>query len=439
MIAKFFQLEWDIAPGISKMFDSLDSELSVKTRNDGNSNEQKSGGNELRSISLPYKIVAAAGVNILEEISTIQKMLGVIAPIYIDKRKLFSTLFLLTDCNCSNIELTPLGDIVSCDISLSFVEYKISLGTGKGLKVLYNDVDITKDITIVECEHEMNAEDEPDEIKIKFADNNHLWDKWEPNNNDSIKVIDGIATTGKMFIQSVLPENGYMNLTGSSVPDKMRKKAKENNKSWSNVKLLQIITEIAGRNNLTVDSYDIENRNIPFVEQENKSDLEFISERCELEGLSFVIYDGKIVLYSPEKIEKTTPVKTIAVKDDANYQYDDNSMNAYGACEVDNGKISGYAAAQNKIENTFRKILKGYIDNVAEGNMYAKNILNKQNRGLKKGSFQTDIMRDLSAASVVTLNTPKASSNNGNVFYTKIRHDYVNKKTSHFFRFLEET
>ena len=43
--------------------------------------------------------------------------------------------------------------------------------------------------------------------------------------------------TGKMFIQSVLPENGYMNLTGSSVPDKMRKVAKENNKSWNNAKV----------------------------------------------------------------------------------------------------------------------------------------------------------------------------------------------------------
>ncbi len=53
-----------------------------------------------------------------------------------------------------------------------------------------------------------------------------------------------------MFIQSVLPENGYMNLTGSSVPDKMRKVAKENNKSWNNAKFLQVITEIAGRNNL---------------------------------------------------------------------------------------------------------------------------------------------------------------------------------------------
>ena len=45
-------------------------------------------------------------------------------------------------------------------------------------------------------------------------------------------------------------------------------------------------------------------------------------------------------------------------------------------------------------------------------------------------------MRDLSAASLVALNTPGATSNNGNVFYTKVRHDYVKKKTNHYFRFL---
>ncbi len=43
----------------------------------------------------------------------------------------------------------------------------------------------------------MNAEDRPDEIKIKFSDNNHLWDGWQPNNHDTIKVIDGIAKPEK--------------------------------------------------------------------------------------------------------------------------------------------------------------------------------------------------------------------------------------------------
>ena len=435
MTARFFKLEWDISPEQSKMFDSWDTELSVKTKTDGNTNKQSGGGSELRKLSLSYKIVSNAGVDILKEIETIKTALGVIAPLYIDKTRLFNTLFLLTDGQCSNIQTMPDGRILSCGINLSFVEVKTETGTG-GLKVLYNDVDITKDITVVECEHEMNAEDKPDEINIKFADNNHLWDGWKPNNNDTIQVIDGIAKTGRMFIQSVLPENGYMNLSGSSVPEKMRKVIKENNKSWTNVKFLQVLTEIAGRNNLTLENHDAANRTIPFIEQENISDLQFLSERCELEGCSFVIYDGKIVVYSPETIEKTTPVKTVTVKDDTRYHYDDNSINAYGTCEIDNGSQSGMASAGINNENVLRRILEGYIDSRAEGNLYAKNILAKANRGLKTGDFQTDIMRDLSAASIVTLKTPTAASNDGNVFYTKVRHDYVKKKTNHYFRFL---
>ena len=108
-------------------------------------------------------------------------------------------------------------------------------------------------------------------------------------------------------------------------------------------------------------------------------------------------------------------------------------INAYGSCEVDNGSVSGFASAGINNENVCRKILQGYIDNSAEGNLYAKNILAKANRALKTGNFQSDIMRDLSAASVVILKTATAASNDGNVFYTKIRHDYVKKKTNHFF------
>lgn len=436
MLAKFYKLEWDISPKYLKMFENWDSQLSLKTTKDGNSNKQTGNGSELRNLSLSYKAISSAGVNILKELETVRSMLGVIAPLQINEKRLFSTLFLLTDAQTSNFSITPNGQIVSCEISLSFVEIRVGTGTGGSLKVLYNDIDITKDITVIECEHEMNSEDKPDEIKIKFADNNHLWDGWNPNNTDTIKVIDGIAKTGKMYIQSVLPENGYMNLTGTSIPDKMRKVIKENNKSWSNVKFLQVITEIAGRNGLSLESHNVENRTIPFIEQENISDLKFLAEKCELEGCSFVVYDGKLVLYSPEAIEKSTPVKTVTIKDDTNYKYDDNSINAYGACEIDNGSMAGYASAENKNENVFRKILKGYIDNETEGNLYAKNILAKMNRSLKTGSFQTDIMRDLSAASLVALNTPGATSNNGNVFYTKVRHDYVKKKTNHYFRFL---
>lgn len=435
MIAKFYKLEWDITPEVSKMFDGYSTELAVKTKTDGNSNEQTAFGCELRNLSLPYTVAANAGVGIEEEIETIKSMLGIIAPVYIGERKLLSTMFMLTDVNCSNYQLTPDGQIISCEINLSFVEVRSGFGTGS-LRVYYNGVDITNFITVVNCEHVMNAENAPDELNIKFADDEFLWDNWNPENNDTVNVIDGIAKTGKMYVQSVLPENGYMNVTAASVPIKMHKIIKENNKSWTNAKFLQILTEIAGRNDLTIETYDIENRTIPFVEQENMSDLDFIAERCEFEGYSFVVYDEKLIIYSPEAIEKESPVKTVRVQDDDNFEYEDNSINAYGGYEVDNGSILGSASSDNGSENIGRKIIEAYIDNQAEGNLYAQNLLNKANRALKTGKFTSDIMRDLSAASVVNLQTPMASSNNGSVFYTKIRNDYVNKKTEHNFRFL---
>lgn len=435
MIAKFYKLEWEVSPNIIKNIESLDSELRIKTKTDGNSGLESNAGRELRKITLPYKVVATAGVDIRSEIETLRNIRGVIAPLFLNKRRYLGAAFLFENCQISNMELTSNGDIVSCDISLSFIEIRMSLGTG-GIRVYYNNTDITKDITIVECEHEMNAEDSPDGITIKFSDNNHLWDKWEPSNTDIIKVTNGIANTGKMFIQSVLPTNGYMTLSASSIPDAMRKIAKENNKSWQGAMFLQIVTEIAARNGLSVESHDIENRTIPFVELENISDLDFLTERCELEGYAFTVYDGKLIVYSPDKLAEKNPAKTISIPSDADFKYDDNSAKAYGSCEFDNGSISGMANANNGVQNALRKIFKGYIDNQAEANLYAKNVLSKANRGLKTGYFKSAIMKDLSAASVVTLKTATAATNDGKIFYTKIRQDYVNQKTTHFFRFV---
>ncbi|MBR1625530.1 MAG: hypothetical protein IJ681_00130, partial [Bacteroidales bacterium] len=77
-----------------------------------------------------------------------------------------------------------------------------------------------------------------------------------------------------------------------------------------------------------------------------------------------------------------------------------------------------------------------FIETQADANNGAKNILAKANRGLKTGRLKTDIMKDIAAASVATLNTADASTNNGTIFYQKIVQDYVNKKTIHYFRFV---
>ncbi|MBR1625599.1 MAG: hypothetical protein IJ681_00475 [Bacteroidales bacterium] len=434
-IAKFYKLEWNINPSEVKLLTGIESESKLKTDTNGNTGEQKFAGYELKPLKFSYKLSKSAGANIVREIELLRSIRGVTAPFYLNKHRLFAPAYMLTDFSVSNFVLANDGQILECDISLSFIEVNITLGTSS-LRVIYNDVDITNDIAVTGCEHTMNAEGAPDEVEIKFTDNDHLWDDWQPSKTDTIQVKDGIADSGKMFIESVNPTNGYMTLRGSSIPTTMRDVIKENNKSWEGVTFLQLFTEIGGRHGLEVESHEVENRTYNYIKQENISDLEFLTELCDLEGCAFLVFDKKLVVYSPEKMEAQSPVKTINIPSGSDFTYTDDSLAAYGNCEIDNGALVGKATASNGIEKTMRRVIKCFIETQADANNGAKNILAKANRGLKTGRLKTDIMKDIAAASVATLNTADASTNNGTIFYQKIVQDYVNKKTIHYFRFV---
>jgi len=434
-IARFYKLEWNVGPAIIKQLAGLESEYKLKIDTDGNSGKQKLAGVELRPLKFTYKLLKTAGADIEKEIQTLRSMRGVVAPFYLYNKRLFAPAFMFLGFSVSGVELSNDGQIISCDISVSFIESNTLLGTSS-LRVIYNGVDITNDIAVTSCEHTMNAEGAPDTVEVKFTDNEHLWDSWKPSKNDTIQVKDGIANTGKMFVEDVNPSNGYMSIRGSSIPTTMRDVIKENNKSWEGVTFLQLFTEVAGRHGLAVRAEDIDNKTYGYIKQENISDLEFLTERCDLEGYSFLVYDGSLVVYSPDKIEAQQPVKVVNVPSGADYTYSDDSLSAYGKCEIDNGSYIGKADAGNNVEKTMRKILKCFIDTQADANNGAKNILKKANRGLKTGRLKTDIMKDIAAASIATLKTSDAATQNGPIFYEKIVQDYVNKKTMHYFRFV---
>ena len=75
---------------------------------------------------------------------------------------------------------------------------------------------------------------------LKFNDINKVWDNWKPKNEDIISITCGVAKSGAMYINSVVPENGLMTLRASSIPPTAKT---TNNKAWENVKLLQLAKE----------------------------------------------------------------------------------------------------------------------------------------------------------------------------------------------------
>lgn len=80
------------------------------------------------------------------------------------------------------------------------------------MKILYEGVDIYPDISVHRCYHDMYAEKQSDELLLKLNDTRELWDSWNPKKGDTIAIEDGAAKTGKMFVESVVPESGIITL-----------------------------------------------------------------------------------------------------------------------------------------------------------------------------------------------------------------------------------
>lgn len=453
--AKWKDRTFGISQKTLKSLQELSASYKVKKKTDNTTSTTVIQGHELQSFSLSYEVSMTAGVNPLVEYYTMKSYLGLYGPLllqgflYGPDNVMLEQVGIDTDCISND------GRILSATITLGFKEYNADKKSNTAaakyispvkrnhyqnepkaiadrvLKVFYNGADITEDISINTCVHDMFACSTADTLTLKFNDINKVWDSWKPENEDIISIVCGVAKSGAMYIDSVIPENGLMTLRASSIPPTAKT---VNNKSWENVRLLQLAKEIANRHGLGFESYGVEDRLYSYVRQDNMPDFEFLQQRCELESLAFLVYDKKLVLYSEEYLEKQEPVKTITVDTDKEFTYTDNAQKGYGKIIVKNGDITGTYTSSNKLSKVKDIVIQTYMSGQDEANRFAKGILRQENKNLATGIFKDAIMREFSAGSIMGIKTTGANSWNGNAFISHIRQDYVKSTSKVFFR-----
>lgn len=439
-----------------KMLESFSASYKVKKKQDGTSNKYKMDGHELQSFSLSYKVSPQVGIDALKEYQTMRSYLGKTGPLLVGNSLFGPNYLMLEKVSLKAESISSTGVILLGTITLDLKEYQTegSQIAAKGakysspikktkikeeksgladlaLKILYNGKDITKDISVSSCIHDMFASSQADTLTIKFNDSKRLWDGWKPTKEDTISVSYGIAKTGTMFVDSVVPENGLMTLRASSIPPTALNKT---DKSWENVHLMQLAKEIAERHGLGFESYDVSDKIYTYVRQPNIPDFEFLQQRCNLEGLAFVVYDKKLVLYDEEKLETANPVKKVKITSENDFTYTDSSQKGYGKLIVTNGDLKGEYSSSNGLTNTLTQTIATTISGQNEADRFAKGLLRQANKNLTKGVFKLPLMREYSAGSVVAIETDGTSTWNGNGFVSHLRQDYIKKTSKIFFR-----
>ncbi len=300
------------------------------------------------------------------------------------------------------------------------------------MKLLYEGIDIAGKISINRCEHETFAEKRSDQLVLRFNDAAGLWNFWNPVRGEKVQLIDGSDDTGKMFITSIVPENGLFTLRAMSMP---LSGETVSSRSWENVKLFQMGQDIAAKHGLTFKTYGVTDRTYSYIKQERLTDFEFYHRRCQLEGCAMLIYDGALIVYDEKQMEAQTPTGSIKVGDDGFFTYNDDSAQSYSKAEVVSGKFSGsFSDAKANTSRILRPKEPIECTSDAEAIRFARGLLRQANKNARTGSFHRKLSRGYAAASVVNIETSKAKAWDGKVFITRTRHDFLTGETKIFFR-----
>lgn len=300
------------------------------------------------------------------------------------------------------------------------------------MQIFYEGVDIFSETSLNMCIHDMYAEQMADTVLLRFNDTKHLWDSWAPAKEEHISVVLGHGKTGDMVIESIKPVNSLIEIRASSIPTNANDKS---NKAWQNVKFSQLCAEIAAKKGLTLEMYGVADQTYAYVCQANKEDFVFLSERCVLEGCAFLVYDGKLVVYSEQYLEEQTPAETLIIDRNVKFDYKNNANEIYGSCILKNSQLSGRYAVLGTTGRALEKTFNGKITSQAEADRFAKNLLRHHNKKMRTGiCYSSTYLPQYAAGSMVDLETAGVPSWNGPAFLHHVRHDYVKAETKLFFR-----
>lgn len=300
------------------------------------------------------------------------------------------------------------------------------------MKIIYEGVDIYPQVSVNACVHDMFAADSSDMLYMRFNDTRKLWGSWQPAVGHTITVEQGTASTGTMYVSDVVPENGLLTLEAMSCPPAG---FDPTSRSWEQVWLEQIINDIAAHHGLTVEMYGVDNQLYTYVSQDMISDYVFLSKRLQLESCAFLVFNGKLVVYSEPYMESIAPVAAVEITSDSNFQYRGSGDKKYDMAEIECGVYTGaFTAPDASGQRVLRRSLDTQVGSGPEANRFAQGLLRSENKRAMTATLWESLKPQLAPGSTVELKGAVEPPWSGVAFVEQVRNDYAAGKSKLFLR-----
>ena len=294
------------------------------------------------------------------------------------------------------------------------------------MELIYQGVDIAGSVDVAECVHHEVSSDRCDMLEL-VLEHAESWYRWNPKVDDSI--IAGLRgyRTGKLYLNTILPENGRYRIFATSVPRAARRSGY---RSYENIRLDALMASNAAECGMDGALYGMDSGIVyPFLLRGMESPAKFMSRICKWEGAAFKTAGGRFAGIDIAQIQDESAVQRIEIRADqagcAHIRRDDLKWSAltirtpYFECTAyDDGATDGNYIVRTDIPAT---------DEIQAGR-WARGILLSNNRQTEEMRIETEFNPGISALARIDLYGNDAIR--GEWVVDEVKHDLIQQKST---------
>ena len=294
----------------------------------------------------------------------------------------------------------------------------------------YNGVDILEHIKLNACVMRDRAGGEADGLTAVFADPAGRWASWNPQRGDKVRLVDGGFDSGVLYVDNPQVSGGFFRLEAVSVPPAIRR---PRTKIWRDVRLSEIISDMAAQAGLTSQKYGIQDYHYDAISQHAETDMAFLSRVCLREGYAVKVTGEALVVFSEQTLENAAPQATVDKAETAPAHQFQAGVGLLSSSQVRYFRIrEGRVIVQTVTDPAITggsSCRNEYCSTDGEAQRWAYGYLRAANKGAHTGRVQLLQQSAFAAGSTIEL-TGFEGDNNGAWFVYGVDQDAVNARTT---------
>lgn len=294
------------------------------------------------------------------------------------------------------------------------------------LELYYEGTDMTGYVNVTGCTHREWATDRADSLEVTF-DHAAAWHNWGVQADDAIEArLDGYST-GRLYLNSVLPEGDSYRIIATTLPTAAKRKA------WAcyrGERFTDLMHRMAVECGMGDAAYGLEGDwKYPFLLRRDEGAAAFLARIGRWEGLAVRALDGAFKAVSIAWAQERTPAESLWIDtDQAGVRYITNETRRLSAMTVVLG--DGRTATARDTEYTGRPRMTVALPatEAAEAGRWARGLLLMNNRQCERLEIESTFNPSVTALTGVDVEGNTAA--NGGWLVDEVEHDMINLRTT---------